>query len=160
MSTMSERVMLPHVRELASALSYRWPDTGAIGAYVRAIADLDPADVERACADLAKTETTWPRPVTLRQRIEALKRRRTLRTPGLMTVGETWCDPTTGEVVLLYRCRECEDTGWCPVTPDGVLLTWVDVRDGTARHAAVRKCTCGRLAQSKTERAQQEARES
>lgn len=144
MSALNEQAMLPHVRELAGALGYRWPDKDALTGYLRAIGDLDPSDVERACADLAKTEATWPRPVALRQRVESLRRRRPERmTAGVMTVGETYCDPETGEVVRLFDCRDCEDTGWLPVTADHVVLSWQLVRDGERRHAAVRRCVCG-----------------
>lgn len=143
MSAVNEQAMLPYVRELAGALGYRWPDKDALAGYLRAIGDLDPTEVERACADLAKTEATWPRPVVLRQRVESLRRRRPERmTAGVMTVGETWCDPETGEVHHLWSCRECEDTGWLPVTGDRAVLSWAAVRDGERRHAAVRRCTC------------------
>lgn len=147
MSVMVEAVAGQAVRAMATVFGHKWDSDAEIALYIRALGDLDPARVVAACEDLAKTEKFWPRPVLVRDRVQALERSARIAQPKPFTVGESWVNPETGEYEALYRCRECQDTGFVPLSAreNGHVLSWSDVRLGEVKHACVRRCGCGKL---------------
>lgn len=80
------------------------------------------------------------------------------RAHRLTPLGEGWVNPETGVYEPLYRCGECEDTGWLPIAAEtstgdgdprpphgGRVRRWTEVRDGEPL-ACVRRCACRRWA--------------
>jgi len=120
-------------------------------AFAEALDDLTSFDVVRALAEIGKYEKFFPRPVVVRHYVEKLRSR--AAPPTARPVPETDIDPTTGERVELYRCRECQDKRFVPVTEAGAVISWDAVRGvgefsycgirGTIKHHYVKHCaTC------------------
>lgn len=129
------------LRSMASAMGHKWADADGLAAYLRALSDLDPADIERACEDWIRTDQFWPRPAALRERVEVLKRRRVTSEAPAWVMPEMWTDPTTGQVTRLFACRECQDTGWVQAGPP--QRPGIDA-ETLARYTSVRRCECKR----------------
>jgi hypothetical protein len=135
---------------LARLYGHHWQSEAEINDYAEALADLDPAAVDRACTEIAKREKYWPRPVTIRRAVEFFQRQRAPLPPR--GVPETYTDDD-GVTHELFACRECQDQGWIPVTAAGAPLSWDQVRgigeyfgNAVANHA-VRRCErCGKVA--------------
>lgn len=132
------------LRELALVLRHKWEGDAEIGAYLKALSDLSASAVTAACEDLARTERFMPRPAKVRLRVEHLQRKASA--PAVTVSADVLRDPTTGEVVRVFRCMECLDTGWLtgfPLVRPGADPTVL------ARYTGARRCGCGRLAEPK-----------
>lgn len=129
------------IKAMASAMDHKWADSDGLAAYLRALKGIDPAWIERACDDWLQTDRFWPRPAQLRERAEALQRRRTAADAPAWVVPEMWTDPTTGETQHISSCRDCRGTGWIEAGPpkrDGIDPATL------ALYSSVRRCPCKR----------------
>lgn len=137
------------LHDLAVVFGHKWDSEHELGGYLKALSDLPPDALVAACEDCARTEKYWPKPVVLRERVAQLRKAGKFEAARpIATRVERWVNPATGTEEVLYRCADCEDTGWQPVNAHGQALLWQEVRSGLAQRSCVRKCPCGKLRRS------------
>lgn len=116
-------------------------DTEASGVYLIALADVDPAALERACHELARRprrefEPAMPSVGTIRALAEQLAR----EDAEAAHLRQLPPDPVRDEDGPRYYCRDCHDGDWGPAL-------WCPGTDREAqhpRHVGAERVLCGR----------------
>lgn len=154
MNAFTEARLVPVLEALAATFGHAWKPQQLEG-YVQALGDLPVERVLDACQAVARAEKFFPKPAVIRER--AVISRVPVAAPTRpLAQPDGFVNPETGVYESVYRCGQCEDTGWLPIaaredTGDndprphagGYVLRWSAVRNG-ARHACVRRCDCRR----------------
>lgn len=127
------------IADMALVYRYEFTSPAELQAYIRALADLPADKVARGCEEVVKHERYFPRPAVLRKHITEAAREESA--PGRFTLPEVQFNPATGRTEPVFRCRDCQDTGWVQAGPpkrDGIDA------ETLARYSSVRRCECKR----------------